>query len=256
MYKLSHLFTSRHSRAFGATYTHNARSERVQEIFVPPMVPPHVWPQDPKSLMDKKSKLISVIGSKESFLPLHRQRTDFLDFLEEELFSQIDVYGKGRTYVNNKSQALDEYRYSIAIENSQTPGYWTEKISDCFISLTVPIYVGAPDIETFFPPQSMITASLEDLRSNPRALFSKLSVQDYEERLPYLLEARNSALGEFSFGYQLGKLLVEKTSDRTSRAKRLFRIWTIDTFIGQMYGVLGKLYNCVVRARRAREKTG
>lgn len=219
------------------------------------MVPPHVVSLEPEYLLEQKSKMISAIGSRESLLPLHRKRSAFLDFLQEEFSSEIDIYGKGRKYIESKSEGLSKYRYSIAIENSQTPGYWTEKISDCFISLTVPIYVGAPDIGRFFPPQSIISLSLEDLRNNPQDLFLRISEQDYEERLPYLLEARDTAMGEFSFGFQLGKLLLEATSGSNSKRRRAFRVWTLDTFISHICGVLARLYSLIVRAKRGHEKT-
>ena len=46
--------------------------------------------------------------------------------------------------------------YSIVIENSKYSHYFTEKILDCFISGTVPIYWGSPSISRFFNEKGII----------------------------------------------------------------------------------------------------
>jgi hypothetical protein len=48
------------------------------------------------------------------------------------------------------------HKFVIAMENSSTPGYVTEKIFNGFLNGTVPIYAGAADIEQFFDARSFI----------------------------------------------------------------------------------------------------
>ena len=40
--------------------------------------------------------------------------------------------------------------YSIAIESSQETNYFTEKLIDCLITKTIPVYWGCPNISEFF----------------------------------------------------------------------------------------------------------
>lgn len=54
-----------------------------------------------------------------------------------------------------------ESMYHIAVENSVNKGYFTEKIIDCFISKTIPIYCGCPNIDEFFNKDGIITFSNE-----------------------------------------------------------------------------------------------
>lgn len=54
-----------------------------------------------------------------------------------------------------------ESMYHIAIENSRNMGYFTEKIIDCFISKTIPIYCGCPNIDEFFNKDGIITFNNE-----------------------------------------------------------------------------------------------
>ncbi len=50
----------------------------------------------------------------------------------------------------SKRNFLRKYKFNIAFENSSAPGYITEKLIDCFLGNTVPIYWGSDgDIEPF-----------------------------------------------------------------------------------------------------------
>ena len=49
-----------------------------------------------------------------------------------------------------------QYKFIICFENSKTPGYITEKIFNVFLSKSIPIYDGAPDIGDFISDRSFI----------------------------------------------------------------------------------------------------
>eukprot|EP01028_Stygiella_incarcerata_P012144 TRINITY_DN7303_c0_g1_i3.p1 TRINITY_DN7303_c0_g1~~TRINITY_DN7303_c0_g1_i3.p1 ORF type:complete len:232 (-),score=-73.43 TRINITY_DN7303_c0_g1_i3:13-708(-) len=103
----------------------------------------------------KKTKRISWIVSNLNYLPGHKLRME----LHSEVIKQqlpIDIFGKGINPIKDKFNGLASYKYSIAIENSSSPHYWTEKISDCFLSYTVPIYYGCTNIGNYFPKDSFI----------------------------------------------------------------------------------------------------
>lgn len=51
---------------------------------------------------------------------------------------------------NNGRDALMYYNYNIAMENSRHQNYFTEKIIDCFLTKTIPIYYGCPNIGDYF----------------------------------------------------------------------------------------------------------
>ena len=51
---------------------------------------------------------------------------------------------------------ISKYKFALCFENLSFPGYVTEKIVDCFVAGVIPIYLGAPDIEEFVPPESFI----------------------------------------------------------------------------------------------------
>ena len=74
---------------------------------------------------------------------------------------------------------LMEYMFHIAVENCRTPNYFSEKLMDCFMTKTLPIYFGCPNISEYFDTSGMI---IIDNLSNLNVVLSNLTVDDYETR--------------------------------------------------------------------------
>ena len=55
--------------------------------------------------------------------------------------------------------ALMEHMFHIAVENSQLENYFTEKVMDCFLTKTVPIYFGCPNISDYFNTDGMFVVN-------------------------------------------------------------------------------------------------
>lgn len=81
-----------------------------------------------------------------------------------------------------KEDTLAPYRYSIVIENVRSPGYFTEKILDCFAAQTIPIYLGATDIGRFFNPDGIIQIQPEDI-NHIEDILKQCTPEAYTERL-------------------------------------------------------------------------
>ncbi len=106
-----------------------------------------------------KTKLLSAITSDKTTTLGHRTRLDFIRALQAAI-PEMDVFGRGLKPLENKADGLLPYRYSVAIENSQFPDYWTEKAADCFLCGTVPLYHGCPNLANYFPPESFISIEI------------------------------------------------------------------------------------------------
>jgi hypothetical protein len=101
-----------------------------------------------------KTKLCSVVCSNKTVTKGHRQRLAFVKQLQREFGSEIDVFGRGFNEIRDKDEALAAYRFHIAIENSCSEDYWTEKLADPFLRGCFPIYAGCPNLESYFPSDS------------------------------------------------------------------------------------------------------
>lgn len=129
--------------------THHKRfCDNKKIIYINPPIPS--WIESPK--IYSKSKICSIITSLKNSAPGHIIRL----YLLENLKGNIDKFGFGFNPIEKKEIGLSEYCFSFAIENCSEPGFYTEKILDCFLTGTVPIYWGDPTIENIFDKNGII----------------------------------------------------------------------------------------------------
>ena len=103
--------------------------------------------------MFPKSKTVSIIASWKKTAPGHKFRHIVIDMYK----GYLDAYGQEYVpTIPDKSIALNDYMFSITIENTQANGYFTEKIADCFATGTIPIYWGDETISDYFLEEGII----------------------------------------------------------------------------------------------------
>lgn len=56
----------------------------------------------------------------------------------------------------SKYEILSQYQFSLCFENMVMQGYVTEKIFDCFYAGTIPLYLGATDIQSLIPDNTYV----------------------------------------------------------------------------------------------------
>jgi len=69
------------------------------------------------------------------------------------------IYAISKTYMGEcdvKLSVLSNYMYCVCFENFRLEGYITEKIFDCFYAGCLPLYWGAPDINSFIPKECYV----------------------------------------------------------------------------------------------------
>ena len=87
--------------------------------------------------------------------------------------------------IKRKEEGLNNYMFSIALENAQYSTDITEKILDCFATGTIPMYWGAPDIGDFFNKDGIIiwTDDFDINQLNEDVYYSKMdAIKDNFER--------------------------------------------------------------------------
>ena len=141
-----------------------------QYIFYPGLLPYHFDYSEGENIdyyinnNFTKTKKCSMVVSYNETNPhpdcLYKQRTDFAKLiLQTDL--DVDIYGNNwnnsgiedqriKGHIVNKKDALLDYTFSIAIENSIEQGYFTEKFTDCVLTDVTPIYHGCPDIHKYY----------------------------------------------------------------------------------------------------------
>ena len=131
--------------------------------------------------LPEKKKATSLILSQKNTLAGHKLRHKVFNFSKNKKL--FDVYGQGFNPMDSKRHMLEDYAFSIVIESCQRPGYFTEKLIDCFATGTIPIYWGDPDIKTYFLGKGIIIWNgdlqeldnlLHHLKGNWQSLYMKL----------------------------------------------------------------------------------
>jgi len=146
-----------------------------------------------------KKKSISVITSNKTMIEGHRKRLDFVLKLQEYFGSEIDIYGRGINEIEDKWEAIVDYKYHISIENSSIPNYWTEKIGDSYLGWSFPVYFGCPNINQYFPIGSYQTIDINDFSGSVKTIERILNSHVYENSLESLQVARQLILNKYNF---------------------------------------------------------
>lgn len=79
-----------------------------------------------------------------------------------------------------QKEELFNSMFSIIVENEYQPHFFTEKIIDCLRSYSVPIYLGAPNIDKYFDISGIIKPESADNLIN---LIQHLTPADYWNRI-------------------------------------------------------------------------
>lgn len=128
----------------------------------------------------EKLKNISIVSSDKLMCDLHRLRYDWAKKFKNS--GKVDTYG---TFDGGKwvipFDYLYDYRYSIVVENSIEPYWFTEKILNCFAMRTVPIYVGHPKMLERFNADGIIFVDPKDY-GRIDEIIKQCGVADYEAR--------------------------------------------------------------------------
>jgi len=145
----------------------------------------------------KSDSISTVCSTKRMSHTVHAARLNFVAALQKHL-PELDVYGRGLRPISDKSEAMDAYRYHIAIENHVESGHWTEKLSDCFLAGCLPFYFGDPDYAKAFPENAVIPINIFDLHEAVSIIRKAIAENAYESRLSAINEARRRVLGDYN----------------------------------------------------------
>lgn len=135
-----------------------------------------------------KERTISMVSSDLTILPGHKNRFAFINKMIGHFKDRIDVFGRGFNAIDDKWDALAPYKYSIAIENNVVNGYFTEKITECFLSHTLPVYYGAPDITEYFNSSGLCLIDIENYKNSINIIEELIETDPFAEKLDYIIE--------------------------------------------------------------------
>jgi len=147
---------------------------------------------------DKSRDTSMVYSPKAMRHTLHFHRARFMHWLAQHM-PELDSFGRETPRkLDDKADCLRDYRYHIAIENFVGDHHWTEKLADPFLGLTLPFYHGCPNAADYFPEDSFIRIDIHDPKGALDIIRAAIASNEYEKRLPVLIEARRRVMFEYN----------------------------------------------------------
>jgi hypothetical protein len=130
----------------------------------------------------QKTQLVSFVGNiQHEDAHGYSLRREVARRLQQD--GRVECFGKGIREIRSKLEGLQRYCFSVAMENIRKDYYFTEKLIDCFLTGTVPIYWGCPGIGDVFDLRGILRFNtIEDLR----ALLDSVSPERYQAMLPFV----------------------------------------------------------------------
>ena len=164
-----------------------------------------------------KTKMLSTICSaKQHTHTMHKKRYDLTRYLADRL-PELDWFGHGIREIENKTVAMDDYKYHLCVENHLEPHHWTEKLSDAFVAMTLPFYAGDPLATECFPQESFIPIPLDNPQKALEIIRKAMEDGEYEKRLPAIREARRLVLEKYNMFAQTAAVIHNHRETGTIR---------------------------------------
>jgi hypothetical protein len=224
------LHTSHHS--FARIYSCDGRLRGPHRVKSFPALGWHVdrsWEWLSTAPAPPKTRLLSTVTSNLGWMDGHRRRLEFLTRLKGDM--EYDWWGRGIRDLPDKWEGLAPYHYSLAFENFVAEDYWTEKLSDCFLAWTVPIYGGCPNVEAYFPADAMVRLDLANPERARSAVLRALESEPGERVKEALAVARDLVLERYSpLAFVVAEIRAHQLSGcrcRVGRARIASRVYPV-----------------------------
>lgn len=180
--------TTEFQNKFDFIFTHNQNlidSNPAKFIFYPFI---GCWIELEDRKIHNKSKNLSIIASNKRTTVGHKMRHDVINRYRNNF--EGAVFGRGYSPVDYKLEALKDYRFQIVIENENSKHWFTEKICDCFVTGTIPIYNGTSTITDFYNAEGIIQFNNIDELDD---IFKKCNEDEYNKRFSAVQDNFNRA---------------------------------------------------------------
>lgn len=191
--------------------------------------------------LTKTGEISAVCSAKQQGHTLHARRYQFVMDLKKSI-PELELFGKGIRFVTEKADALDPFKYHVAIENFFGPHHWTEKLADPFLGACMPVYYGCPNAGEYFPEESFLRIDIADVDAAAEIIHRAMRDRLYEKNLAAILESRRRVVEEYAPAAQIARFVNQRYQDNApavagetiaSRHQLLRRSW----INGMSYGI-------------------
>ncbi len=170
------------------TYDDQLISKFKEKVIITPYGGTWVWPKEVQKVLSK-SKICSYITSNKTYTVDQKMRISLLNYYQNNPQNNIELFGRGHNPLpenheagdyDGKVIALKDYAFSLVIENHVQDNYFSEKLLDCLLTGTIPIYHGCKKISEYFNMDGFI---LFDTEEEVKNIIKNLSIEKYNKKI-------------------------------------------------------------------------
>jgi hypothetical protein len=137
-----------------------------------------VWIQKKDWKIYEKTKLVSYICSNKTMTSGMRYRHELAEMCR--LRGGVDMWGSQYKRFDDKLEPLQDYMFTVTVHNQKMNHWFTEGLNDNFITGTVPIFWGCPNIDEYYDVEGMlIFETAEELTS----ILNRLTPELYHSKM-------------------------------------------------------------------------
>ncbi len=139
------------------------------------------------------------------WLNYYAERLKVINFYEKKKPGELHLYGRNwgkhpsaKGVVADKTATIKNYKFCICYENTNTPGYVTEKMFDCFYAGVIPVYLGAENVTETIPESCFINRRKFEC---DEAVYQYMRAMDKETYERYLQNIREYLASDQGYVY-------------------------------------------------------
>ena len=171
------------------------------------------------NIKHKKKQIISTIIGGKNWIKGHKLRHKIY-YIDNQIKIKKDIYLSSnfrghlikkhhhKILGNDKFRAFEKCMFHLCIENTRQLNYFSEKLMDCFMTKTIPVYWGCPNIGEYFDTRGMIILDTDN-EYEIISIINRLTEKDFILRKKYILKNLEIAKKYVDYEGRLCKVLKE-----------------------------------------------
>lgn len=163
----------------------------------------------------EKNKLISIICSNKTKNDDHKIRLEFTKNLKKHFGSELCWFGHGIKDIENKWEALEDYKYHIVLENESRTNLISEKLFDAYLGTTYPIYYGANNVYDYFDKDSLTQIDIMDFKTSVKKIENVINNNYFENNFKKIIIAKDLVLNKYNLFNRIVDIAKELDSGKS-----------------------------------------
>ena len=197
-----------------------------------------------------KTNTISMICSSKKITDDHRVRLLFAEKIAEYFGSDIDWFGDGVNTIENKWDAVSNYKYHIVLENESRNFLISEKLYDSYLGLAFPFYYGGSNVNSFFSKDTYRFIDVLDVKKSIEVIEKGIKENLFEKNYELIKQSRNLVIEKYNLFKRISEIVNNLEENSKSEIKERVSIKSVNYFWNRDVNYKNKIKHFLKRKLR------